>query len=102
MKKFTKFKLSGRENKVTTCESYVLCRVDDTNKCDTKWVAVFGNEKNSASVAIRLMAQLALCGQMIGESLLRAQEDLTQQELQELVEFAMDAIRKKEKEMQNA
>lgn len=94
MKKFTKFKLSGASKKRTTCESYVLCGVDNINKVNTKWISVEGG---TAECAV-LLAQLELCKQAIEEHVLQSDNGITKEILQGFVELSMGMLKGQEQE----
>ena len=95
-KKVTRICIEADERIETTAEAWVFVGTDDTNKIDTSWVYV-KEEKKGIPKIIYLIAALAVAGQKMADAILQTGE-LTEDELQKLVEMVMKKIKQKEGE----
>ena len=95
-KRVTRICIEGEYRKETTAESWVFVGTDDTNKIDTYWAYV-KEEEDGIPKIIWLIAALAVAGQKMEEAILKTGE-LTEYELQKLVEMEMRTIKKRKGE----
>lgn len=95
-KKVTRICIEADEMRETTAEAWVFVGTDDTNKIDTSWVYV-KEEEDGIPKIIYLIAALADAEQMMANAILKTGE-LTEYELQKLVEMEMRTIKKRKRE----
>lgn len=95
-KKVARICIEADERRETTAESWVFVGTDDTNKIDTAWIYV-KEEEDGIPKIIWLIAALAVAGQKMTDAILKTGE-LTEDELQKLVEMVMKLIKQKEGE----
>lgn len=96
-KKVTRICIEADEMRETTAEAWVFVGTDDTNKIDTSWVYVKEEEEDGIPKIIYLIAALADAEQMMANAILKTGE-LTEDELQKLVEMEMRTIKKRKGE----
>lgn len=92
-KKVARICIEADDRIETTAEAWVFVGTDDTNEIDTTWVYV----KEEIPKIIYLIAALAVVGQKMTDAILQTGK-LTGDELQKLVEIAMNTIKQKEGE----
>ena len=95
-KKVTRICIEGEYRKETTAESWVFVGTDDTNKINTAWTYV-KEEEDGIPKIIWLIAALADAEQRMANAILKTGE-LTEYELQKLVEMEMRTIKKRKGE----
>ena len=95
-KKVTRICIEGEYRKETTAESWVFVGTDDTNKINTAWTYV-KEEEDGIPKIIWLIAALADAEQRMANAILKTGE-LTEYELQKLVEMEMRTIKKRKRE----
>lgn len=93
-KRVTRICIEGEYRKETTAEAWVFVGTDDTNKIDTSWVYVKEEEEDGIPKIIYLIAALADAEQRMANAILKTGE-LTEDELQKLVEMEMRTIKKR-------
>ena len=96
-KRVTRICIEGEYRKETTAEAWVFIGTDDTNKIDTSWVYVKEEEEDGIPKIIYLIAALADAEQRMANAILKTGE-LTEDELQKLVEMEMRIIKKRKGE----
>ena len=96
-KRVTRICIEGEYRKETTAEAWVFVGTDDTNKIDTSWVYVKEEEEDGIPKIIYLIAALADAEQRMANAILKTGE-LTEDELQKLVEMEMRIIKKRKGE----
>lgn len=96
-KKVARICIEADERRETTAESWVFVGSDSTNKTNTLWVYVKEEEKEDIHKTIWLIAALAVAGQKMTDAILKTGA-LTGDELQKLVEMAMNTIKKRKGE----
>ena len=96
-KKVSKICIEADERRETTAEAWACFGSNSTNKTNTFWVYVKEEEKEGIHKIIWLIAALAVAGQKMTDAILKTGE-LTEDELQKLVEMVMKLIKQKEGE----
>ena len=92
-KKVARICIEADDRRETTAEAWVFVGTDNTNHINTSWVYV-KEEVEGIPKIIYLMAALAVAEQKMADAILKTGE-LTEDELQKLVEMEMRAIKKR-------